>query len=423
MASICLLVVLVRRSIPPATDNKWSKPIKISHAEKESFSAFSLHRWNGTVVGMRPSGHFYFLSDNGRWAEKVFSVFETNIYFPVAVDARGPTAVFSETKFTENKAGTVTSLINATMAEVESLRVDGSVRVQDYVGDLFQDPRSGPGFTQEISLLCGEGTLRGSEWFIPYSAQDFKITVVNKPKGPTQVANRVGPAKCGLFFSPDAGLSLQKSPLWTAIQQTIRATSNQLYLLATDGSSKIWSSTRLPIGLGWSQPELVVDTLTTDRFLAEPENETLHLCWMDMRLKKGLGFYVYGSLEGPDNDNNLVFYRNRSDADGTWSKETKLSGNLSRCRSPAISAEGQRVVVVWQHYVKAYTRAVIYYAFSKNNGQTWTKPRRIENFEGTSAESPQVILYQGIIHLFYDRSEWPNRQCDLMYQRREFPEK
>jgi len=157
-------------------------------------------------------------------------------------------------------------------------------------------------------------------------------------------------------------------------------------------------------------------------FLAEAADRTLHLCWMDMHLKQGLGFFIYGDWDIGRKDNQ-VYYHNYRENDGKWSKGIKLSGSLSYCEHPSMSVEGDRIVVVWHNLGEKrgitkrpspYTSAAIYYAISKNAGRTWSSPMKIEHSEDSagSLPCPQVILHQKVIHVFYNG----------MYQRRDFPE-
>ena len=88
-----------------------------------------------------------------------------------------------------------------------------------------------------------------------------------------------------------------------------------------------------------------------------------------------------------------------------------------------MSVEGDKVVVVWHNLGEKrgttrrrspYASAAIYYATSKDAGRTWSRPTKIEHSEDSagSLPCPQVILYQKVIHVFYNG----------MYQRRDFPE-
>jgi hypothetical protein len=199
-------------------------------------------------------------------------------------------------------------------------------------------------------------------------------------------------------------------------------TRSQLYFLRTEHPSTLYCSVQLSGGSGWSKPDPVLDTLQAGRgFAAETGSDTLHLCWMDMRLKKGLGFFIYGDWD-VGRRNNLVFYSHRKDTDPTWSKGRRLSGGLSYCESPSMSVEGKNIVVAWHHYERPYTRAGVYYTVSKNGGRTWARPKRVNSPRDSTAEDPKVLLHEGTIHLFYDRSEFPSKRCDLMYQRRPFPD-
>ena len=78
-----------------------------------------------------------------------------------------------------------------------------------------------------------------------------------------------------------------------------------------------------------------------------------------------------------------------------------------------MSVEDQKIVVAWHNMETLYTRAAIYYATSKDNGRTWSRPTKIKDSENSAGAYPHsmVILHRGVIHMFYNG----------MYQHREFP--
>ena len=239
--------------------------------------------------------------------------------------------------------------------------------------------------------------------------------MINTRGGPRRVVNTVRPAEYGFFSSTNGGFSWERIGLPTFTNggfNIIVVTANQLHLVSTD-YGRIMCSTRLLGGADWSKPKMLTDTVQAGRFLTEAADDTLHLCWMDMRLKRGLGFFIYGDWD-IGRANNQVFYRNYRETVGRWGKERKLSGNLSHCESPSMSVEGERIVVAWHNIETLYTRAAIYYVASKDNGRTWSRPMKIENSENLAGAypCPKVILYQGVIHVFYNG----------IYQCRKFPD-
>jgi hypothetical protein len=260
----------------------------------------------------------------------------------------------------------------------------------------------------------------GSEFYIPYFARSEDDTERITSTGTHQQSGQEGPSEYGFLYSSNGLSPWQKIRLDESERfGTFHATSDALYLLTVQWAN-LWASTQLSVS-NWSKPKLVTDTLKGSRFQAEAENETLHFCWLDERLKKGLGFFIYGDWD-VGGRNNLVFYRNYKG--GKWSREERLSGGLSYCGDPAMSVECEKIVVAWDNYTTPYTRASIYYTVSRDNGRKWSRIYKVESFEGTAGSSPscKVILYHGIIHLFYDRSEFPDPDSNLMYQWRKFPE-
>lgn len=412
LALIVLLVLLAMQLMPPSSDAKWSTPIKMANVD-------FLLRWNGNVVGIGGNGTFHFLNEDGTWAERNFPAFGTEkneSRYPVVVDEHGPKAVFFDVIYI-NKVEAVPTFVNAVMTPDGTVSIGPKIPLKNYVQDLNNSGPSNSGFKRKVDLLCHDGMVEGSVLYIPYVASTTEITERVTSAGTHQQGIRAGPSECGLFYSSDWGSSWQKINVGTlreAGQVAIRSVNSQLYLLAAEYPNNLWLFTKTLDAPAWSEPKLLTDTLKAGSyFLAETEDDTLHLCWMDMHLKRGLGFFIFGDWD-VGRKNNQVFYRNCRDVGGTWSKGKKLSGNLSYCEMPSMSVEGRKIIVVWHNIETLYTRAAIYYAISKNNGKTWSGPTKVLNSENVAGDypCPKVILHHGIIHLFYAG----------MYQQREFPD-
>jgi hypothetical protein len=419
---------LVRQIVPielpsltsPRTDANWSKPISIGGGRYGA--GLSLHFWNGIPVGVARGGVFYFLNKDDKWIEKTIPGFESEkneSCYPVAIDAHGPRAIFCDITYT-NKTEAIFAFVDVTITPDGNLKMGAKVPLHDYRKELFKNIPIASDAKRDISFGCLEGTVIGSEFYIPYFARSEDITERITSTGTHQQQGQDGPSESGFLYSSNGLSSWQKIRLdGSESFGTFHITDNVLHLLTVRWANLL-SSTQLSVS-NWSKPKLVTDTLKGSRFQVEGENKTMHLCWLDERLKRGLGFFIYGDWD-VGGRNNLVFYRNYKD--GKWSREKRLSGGLSYCGSPTMSVEGEKIVVAWDNYTRPYTRASVYYTVSKNNGRTWSKIYKVENFEGTAGSSPscKVILYHGIIHLFYDRSEFPDPDSNLMYQWRKFPE-
>ena len=129
----------------------------------------------------------------------------------------------------------------------------------------------------------------------------------------------------------------------------------------------------------------------------------MHVCWLDSRHERRRANPVY-----PGRENYEVAYCHRKDSDASWSKDVILSKGLLYAYSPSISVEGENIVVAWagandKDGHNEFWPNDIYYAISKDGGNTWTKPVRItEGFkDGITSGRPQVALHNGVIHLFY----------------------
>jgi hypothetical protein len=118
-----------------------------------------------------------------------------------------------------------------------------------------------------------------------------------------------------------------------------------------------------------------------------------------------------------------VYYRSRRDSDAAWGKEILLSAGLDFAFDPAMAVEGDCVVVVFGGYSKDGNRAVarlhpsdIFMTTSRDGGKTWRPLVRVTDNEqaGRTSIGLQVVLHQGVIHLFYVAGP-------LTYQRRAFP--
>jgi Neuraminidase (sialidase) len=97
-----------------------------------------------------------------------------------------------------------------------------------------------------------------------------------------------------------------------------------------------------------------------------------------------------------------------------------------------MSVEGDRIVVAWQsgESNQAWQPFDIYYATSKDGGQTWAKPLKVTDRakDGLTSARPQVAVQNGIIHLFYVQGKedrhaqvWNQGGWPVYYQQRPFP--
>jgi hypothetical protein len=119
------------------------------------------------------------------------------------------------------------------------------------------------------------------------------------------------------------------------------------------------------------------------------------------------------NVDAPNIENDDIVYCHRNDSDDNWSEDVILSKGLLYSYFPSMSVEGSRVVIAWagiQIAGKSHTfndPNDIYYATSKDSGNTWTKPLKVTDRtkDGITSGMPQVMLLNGVIHLFYTQGK------------------
>jgi len=219
-------------------------------------------------------------------------------------------------------------------------------------------------------------------------------------------------------------------------------TKNCYYYFATRGLGEgygLWFSRNPVEGGPWENPGELTKTYATTygRYAAVAEDDVIHACWMDCR-----NDMRRFNVDGPNIENDDIVYRHLKDSDSSWSKESKLAEGLLYSYPPSMSVEGKDIVVAWAGIRSAgkhhneYDPNDIYYVTSKDGGETWTKPFMVTDRakEGITSGKPQVMLLNGVVHLFYiqgalekpkqispgltklQQGPWP-----IYYQHRPFP--
>jgi hypothetical protein len=148
------------------------------------------------------------------------------------------------------------------------------------------------------------------------------------------------------------------------------------------------------------------------------------------------------NIDAPPIENDDIVYCHRKDSDSRWSKNIDLSKGVLYCYAPSISVEGNNVVVAWAgiqnagKYHTDYDPNDIYYVTSKDSGKTWTKPLKVTDGakDGMTAGHPQVMLLNGVVHLFYIQGKMDLQQLSpgltklnqppwpIYYTQRPFPD-
>jgi hypothetical protein len=278
----------------------------------------------------------------------------------------------------------------------------------------------------------GTGYILGEELYLPYSVDCDTLTD----------AVRAGPFNNGVFHSSDSGATWQMEQIsdFEAFGPSVCRTTDYYYYFAIKHPSyELWFS-RKPTGDGsWDTPKSVTKTYAKElgNYAAVAEGDKVHVCWMDRRHN----MWRF-NIDGPNIENDNIVYCHRKDSDSGWSKDVDLSKGVLYCYAPSISAEGDKIVVAWAGIQTAgkshtdYDPNDIYYVISKDGGNTWTKPLKVTDGakDGMTAGHPQVMLLNGVIHLFYIQGKMDLQQLSpgltklnqppwpIYYTQRTFPD-
>ena len=292
----------------------------------------------------------------------------------------------------------------------------------------------------------GFGIINGSDLYIPYSLHGSILTIFTNGAGSLEN----GPFNDGVFHSADSGTNWQIERVsdTDASLPTMSKTKGYYYYFAAgfppkpDAGWELWFARKSVDGNSWDAPKIITmafcDNALCWKYIAEVQEDTVHLCWLDRRHEKRR-FNLGGEAK---RQNYEVAYSRRKDSDANWSNDVILSKGMLYSYSPSMSVEGDKIVVAWAGVQTAadwhapYSPNDIYYVTSKDGGKSWTEPLRVtDNIKaGVTAGDPQVVLLNGIIHLTYiqgklnlkqespgltklNQPPWP-----IYYTQRPFPE-
>jgi hypothetical protein len=284
----------------------------------------------------------------------------------------------------------------------------------------------------------GPSVLQGSEVYVTFSISAYTFFET----GPTPGISN-GPYYHGVFHSTDLGKNWQMEQVSDSdsFAPSVFRTEANCYYFADGAVGKsrkrgLWFSRKSAEGGLWDSPKVLTPTVASgvdERYSAVAEGDTMHVCWLDNRHE--IKYWL--SLARSGRGNYEVAYCRRKDSDANWHKAVILSRGIMFAYSPAISAEGDKVVVAWAGAQTAHAwpfegdPSDIYYATSKNGGKTWSKPLKVTDRanDGITSASVQVALQNGVIHLFYAQGKY-DRQAQVRnqggwpvyYQQRPFPD-
>jgi hypothetical protein len=422
------------RKSPLVDSANWSKPEVVSHSRDSLISSFSLYKWNNTLLAVNHDAgplSVYFLQEDGetwrtkgsqddwlplnvepsgtRFVASKGSRFEDNLtvnFFTGLISPNGDYEVTAKNTWKTDKAAFFGK--TGTNVSFESWNKNGPVP-QPFLGGIFNGPAI----------------------HIPYCIRGDTIR-----DGGLMLAD--GPFDNGVFFSLDSGKTWQRERIDSTDSVSPYVSRTKRFYYFTAGRTydhELWFSRKSVDGGAWSSPAIVTKQYA-EWNSAVAEGETVHVCWLDRRHeKKRLNAF------NPFRENYEVAYSHRKDSDSEWSKDVILSKGLLYAYEPVMSVEGEKVVVAWSgihHDKDGHGRNWpndIYYATSKDGGNTWAKPMNVtDGFkDGLTAGNAQVALLNGVIYLFYIQGKYNYKEASagmallnqppwpIYYQQRPFP--
>jgi len=417
-------------------DQNWSAPIKFSQTKEGLAASFYVYKWNNTILVLRSADNvngeyncWSLTQDGMTWKNGVIEGFSEFDVTPIITDPATNRLVFVASTKSETEAKYVLRTV--------SLDED-DFRISNLSRQTIAVTPSLPAGEYVYGPVSGIGASVNSNYFVPYI-----IRTDARPGSSVKETPAVFPV--GLFYSLDGGLSWKQTnvlrrAVWSA---DAGATAGALYLLGWQQGGyggNLWFSKQALDRFSSAAEEL--NKTCVGGFSMANNDDTIHLCWMDCRheqIPSQMAMFLFGADE---RRNYEIFYRHVTDSKKTWEPEILLSKGLRYAYTPSISAEGKKIVIAWAGVKKAaekyhddYCPNDIYYAVSKDNGDTWSKPMRVtDNIpRGMTAADPQVELLNNIIHLFYIEGKYQKKPevsglrliqqppYDIIYQQRPFP--
>ena len=437
LATVAVLSVGCSKSAD-RPDQKWTPPVVASGSIAGLVGAVRLYKYQDTVMGIQSLGKgsakLLFLSRAGNsWSEMPVTAPAEYLWGGAAIDPQGKRILLPE-GYAENEQLVMKAFIGVITDNhglEDMTEKEWMTDKRTLLGETGPNVKlNRPGKRYGVGL--GPGILIGSEAILPFSLHSETFFGINN------VSN--GPYASGVFHSTDSGKSWQMEKVsdLDGGAPAICKTMGRYYYFATHPLC-LWASRKSIENDKWDESKAITKSLALVLGLygVAGGNDTVHVCWEDRRHNKWRF-----NPEGPPIENNDIFYRYRKDSDKDWSKEVLLSEGLLYSYAPSISAEGDKVVVVWAGIRTADKQHTdmrpndIYYVTSKNGGKTWTEPMKVTDGvkDGMTAGMPQLALLNGTIHLLYiqgkseksqelspgltkfDKQPWP-----IYYTQRPFP--
>jgi len=394
-------------------DPKWTSPVAVFSSIAGLGGAARVLKYQDTVVGVQSLGNgsaklFFLNRPSNSWSEVPISVPKGYLWGYAAIDPQSRRTLLPQ-GYAENEQLVMSALIGSITEGVGLRDITERTWITDKKTLLGE---TGPkvklnAYAKREGIELGSGILNGSDVYVPYCFHATTFFGINNASN--------GPFNNGVFYSADSGKTwqIEKISDLNAIAPAICKTTGRFYYFA--GDYPLWFSRKPSEGGKWEEPQAITKTfaMVFGHFDVVGEGDTAHICWLDRRHNKWRF-----NIDAPPIENNEIFYRRQKDADQGWGKEVLLSKGLLYAYAPTISAEGDNVVVTWAGIQTADKQHMdmgpndIYYVTSKDGGKTWTKPLKVTDGvkDGITSGMPEVMLFKGVIHLFYIQGKRESQQ-------------
>jgi hypothetical protein len=384
-------------------DQGWTTPTVVTSSIDSLASGTDLHKTLSKAIALQwqdTSEKSFILARNegggNSWKEVSSQGIPQGYSIPPTVDQSGGRIVFPKDHTASNQM--TISILFARLNENGAIQIETERK-------WMKDKQSFFGATgTNVSLNMagfGTGSMNDGEIYLPYCLYGTTLTLDGRVDGPFN---------SGVFHSSDSGATWQVEQVesnFELLGPMVCKTEGYYYYFAIKYPVyELWFSRKSTGSGSWDAPMLATKTFAKElgNYIAATDGDTVHVCWMDRRHNKWRF-----DLSGPAIENDDIYYSHRKDSDSGWRKDVNLSKGVLYCYAPSISAEGNNVVVAWAgiqnagKYHTDYDPNDIYYVTSKDGGNTWSKPLKVPDGakDGMTAGHPQVMLLNGVIHLFY----------------------
>lgn len=424
--SLILLAGCSKQAVKQADqlDQGWTPPVKIAESKDSLVGGVDLYRWqNKIIVFQEQDDHSAkcFLMDSNSdhinsWVEVPLNGVPRGFLWAHPAIDQASDNLFFEQSYIENDqlvmnafVGHMTGRISVQDAKERKWITDTKTLLGETHPNVRLTERNEPGKRSWPRDLW-VGIINGSDLYVPYCLEAFTFD----EKG---AAMDRGPYCNGVFHSADSGMNwqLERVSDADAALPSVCKTKGYYYYFATSlaptrgQGRELWFARKSADENSWNTPKVVTKTFCDSalfwKYIAEPQYDIVHLCWLDRRHEKRRANFVGDAKR----QNYEIAYCQRKDSDANWSKDAVLSEGMLYSYSPSMSVEGDKVVVAWAGVVTApdwhHENAPndIYYRTSRDGGKTWGKLLKATDGvkDGFTAGRPQVALQNGVIHLFY----------------------